>query len=488
MAQKISTEQLSSEAAAKAAGLTVFRFFTDPKIAAKALPVVTKENGGDGLPRIVLTASTSARDLVGDTFTRRALEKMRDAAPGTTIFLNHEKKVPYDVLGAVEKADLREEGGVIHLDYTILADLTTDQAQKTYAQIEKGIVKLGASVTVAVLDKQKQASGPGDVIDDIYYLECSVVGIPANPKCFVQYARKALDTSPTDTTDQDSTVVDAPPSGAPTEKHHSLTTTKTGAVGGGEARTSVPSPSAALVEKLKAEEIKPGTNPTTIYQKGKLLELGLAYLKSCGLFNEEQARRKPSPYELFDIFTTVRYRLWRLRQANLSAGVVDDFDYRTALEETIVEYGNALLESVLSEFGLDQPSAVEVSSYSLKLLTGLDLLLVSKSVDGADVGDDGEAASATQMAQSVHDITTGLGAKCCGVEGKSVVAEALAASQTDGAGELTAKNLQLVEKVAALEAERNSATTETATWKASAYAAVKALEDFGAQPLTLPGA
>jgi hypothetical protein len=57
-----------------------------------------------------------------------------------------------------------------------------------------GRVKLGASVSVLITD-QTTAKDGRRLIDDVYYLECSVVGMPCNRQSWVQNASKALPTS-----------------------------------------------------------------------------------------------------------------------------------------------------------------------------------------------------------------------------------------------------------------------------------------------------
>lgn len=164
--------------------LSKFTFITD--VPMKSL---SKE---DGKKRVRLTASTDAEDLVGDVMSKNALKQMLNAAPGTTIFLNHDASVPYSVFGAVEKASLVErkvpvttEDGTKAmtrlncLDYDVVVEDTNQAALDTYKIIDGGRVQLGASVTIGIT-KASPLKGGRTQIDDVVYLETSIVGIPCN--------------------------------------------------------------------------------------------------------------------------------------------------------------------------------------------------------------------------------------------------------------------------------------------------------------------
>lgn len=164
--------------------LSKFTFITD--VPMKSL---SKE---DGKKRVRLTASTDAEDLVGDVMSKNALKQMLNAAPGTTIFLNHDASVPYSVFGSVEKATLVErkvpvttEDGTKAmtrlncLDYDVVVEDTNQAALDTYKIIDGGRVQLGASVTIGIT-KASPLKGGRTQIDDVIYLETSIVGIPCN--------------------------------------------------------------------------------------------------------------------------------------------------------------------------------------------------------------------------------------------------------------------------------------------------------------------
>jgi phage head maturation protease len=150
-----------------------------------------------GKKRLHTTASSTIKDLVGDEITPAAINKMAERARGNlTIFLNHEYKVPEDVLGSAEKADVVDRGidgdgnPVVDLDFDIAVNETNPRAVSTWEAIDSG-VKLGTSIGAIVRTAKKKKDG-GLVISDLELLEASIVGIPANPRSWVQYAVKSL--------------------------------------------------------------------------------------------------------------------------------------------------------------------------------------------------------------------------------------------------------------------------------------------------------
>lgn len=150
-----------------------------------------------GKKRLHTTASSSIKDLVGDEITPAAISKMAERARGNlTIFLNHEYKVPEDVLGSAETAEVVDRGidgdgnPVMDLDFDIVVNETNPRAVSTWEAIDSG-VKLGTSIGAIVRSAKKKKDG-GLIISDLELLEASIVGIPANPRSWVQYAVKSL--------------------------------------------------------------------------------------------------------------------------------------------------------------------------------------------------------------------------------------------------------------------------------------------------------
>lgn len=148
----------------------------------------------DGQKRLKTVASSTITDRAGDTMTEKAIRKMADSAKDNlTIFLNHSYKVPEDVFGSVEGVAVIQRGDIWDMDFDIRLNEANERALKTFEAIMGG-TKLGTSIGAGIneggyrLDK----STGGVIFDDVELLEASIVGIPANPRSWVQYARKAL--------------------------------------------------------------------------------------------------------------------------------------------------------------------------------------------------------------------------------------------------------------------------------------------------------
>lgn len=155
----------------------------------------------DGKMKLQGVASSTVKDLHGDNMLSSALEDMERAANNNlTIFGNHEYKVPEDVYGSVRKAAMRPAGTVdaagdpiYDLDFDIAVNDKNERAIKTWEAIEGG-TKLGLSIGAmipeggAVRNKKTGAY----TIAHVELLETSVVGIPANPRSWIQNAVKSI--------------------------------------------------------------------------------------------------------------------------------------------------------------------------------------------------------------------------------------------------------------------------------------------------------
>lgn len=161
--------------------------------------LLTASLGEDNVMRLHGVASSTTRDLHGDTMTESALQDMeRDANNNLTIFLNHSYNVPEDVAGSVVKAALVRRGvdgdgnPNYDLDYEIVIDETNERAVKAFKSIKAG-TKLGLSIGAlipeggAVRDKKSGAL----TINHVMLLETSIVSIPANPRSWVDRATGA---------------------------------------------------------------------------------------------------------------------------------------------------------------------------------------------------------------------------------------------------------------------------------------------------------
>lgn len=185
-----------------------FNFFTrawDPVAAAFVPDTLKASLGPDQKMRLSGVASSSVKDLHGDIILESALEDMERAANNNmTIFGNHSYQVPEDVYGSTETALLRRNaaidkvGNAIHmLQLGVLVNDENDRAVKSWKAINKG-TKLGLSIGAMIpeggakyADKKSQQL----LIEHLDLLETSIVGIPANPLSWVDYAVKAFNDS-----------------------------------------------------------------------------------------------------------------------------------------------------------------------------------------------------------------------------------------------------------------------------------------------------
>lgn len=143
-------------------------------------------------------ASSTTKDLHGDTILQSALEDMERTAVGMTIFLNHSYRVPQDVAGTVTKAIIRQKGVDQNgdpnwqLEFDIEVEDDNEDAVKTWRYIKKGR-KLGLSIGAMIPEGGAKRQKDGSyIIEHVTLLETSLVGIPANPKSWVDYAASAL--------------------------------------------------------------------------------------------------------------------------------------------------------------------------------------------------------------------------------------------------------------------------------------------------------
>jgi HK97 family phage prohead protease len=138
-------------------------------------------------------ASSTIKDRHGDTMTRNALDSMLRSANGLTIFLNHSYNVPEDVAGTVQRAWTSQEGELHDLHFEIAINDENPRAVQAFNAIDKG-TKLGLSIGAMIPEGgAKRVKGSGAfVIDEVELLETSIVSIPANPRSWVDYARKSL--------------------------------------------------------------------------------------------------------------------------------------------------------------------------------------------------------------------------------------------------------------------------------------------------------
>lgn len=160
-------------------------------------PMLKASRGSDGKMRLHGIASSTIKDRHGDTMTFTALSDMeRSAANNLTIFLNHEYRVPEDVAGSVERAMIRsstQDPDIHDLVLDVVVNESNPRAVNAWEAIQNG-TQLGLSIGAmipdggAVRDKKSGAY----TIEHVELLETSLVGVPANPRSWVEYAVKSL--------------------------------------------------------------------------------------------------------------------------------------------------------------------------------------------------------------------------------------------------------------------------------------------------------
>lgn len=156
----------------------------------KASKVTRKNNvAGDTAPRLRFVVSSTLTDLWGDVMSEFALQRMADMAINRTFFLNHSYNVPEDVFAVVEKAWIEDATlpdimtGELTACKVLIFEMRLAQenprAVSTFKLLSQDGVRLGASIGIYVTQSTDLNDGRKQ-IQDVYYLECSVVGIPLN--------------------------------------------------------------------------------------------------------------------------------------------------------------------------------------------------------------------------------------------------------------------------------------------------------------------
>jgi HK97 family phage prohead protease len=160
------------------------------------VPVLKAALGADGKKRLSGIASSTIQDRHGDTMSKSALDDMlAQAQRGLTIFLNHSYDVPEDVAGTVERASLKQATGDIHdLSMDIIINENNERAVKAWEAIHDQGIQLGLSIGGMIPDGGARIDRKTGTyqIDHVDLVETSIVGVPANPRSWVEYATKAL--------------------------------------------------------------------------------------------------------------------------------------------------------------------------------------------------------------------------------------------------------------------------------------------------------
>lgn len=159
------------------------------------VPQLTASRSDDGRRVLHGVMSSTIKDLHGDVMTLSALQDMERSARGKTFFLNHSYTVPEDVGGTIVDAAIKmwPDGTGADVPITVEVNEVNPRAVQAHESIENG-AGLGISIGAVIPDggaKRDKKSG-GYVIEHVELLEASLVGIPANPRSWVEYAVKSL--------------------------------------------------------------------------------------------------------------------------------------------------------------------------------------------------------------------------------------------------------------------------------------------------------
>ena len=156
--------------------------------------------GDDGRRRLWGVASSTVKDLHGDTMLESALDDMLTAANSNlTIFLNHSYNVTEDVAGSVESAHMSTKGvddkgePIRLLNFQIVINEKNPRAVEAWESMDGG-TKLGLSIGAMIPEggATRDRKSGSLTIAHVNLLETSVVSIPANPLSWVERATKAL--------------------------------------------------------------------------------------------------------------------------------------------------------------------------------------------------------------------------------------------------------------------------------------------------------
>lgn len=300
----------------------------------------------DGKKYCRLTASSGGEDLVGDVMSDKALNQMKSSAVGTVMFMNHSTNVPEDVFGTVSEAMLEpktvrmtdgKEGQLYCLDYLVEVQSDNERAVKTWQMIDKG-TKLGASVTVLVKDKSPNPKrNKGIIIEDVEYLETSIVGIPCNRQSWVNSAKKALDLA-------ERRIAKTENINGENEKVMEI-----------EKSTEIETPEVVETETVETTPVEKSTlfartlaaiaefkSVSASIEAKTAVELPDVIVK--GMFNDILAQ-EPTLWDLFDILSTVKWRLSSQKANMANLGETDFTAVTNAWDEALMEFHAAAMTS-----------------------------------------------------------------------------------------------------------------------------------------------
>lgn len=145
-----------------------------------------------GHPRVSMIGSSTIRDTQRDTMLRSALDDMAQAPLNLSIWLNHDYDLPDKLFGSLAASPIvTMRGNIADLNLVVEPELSNPAAERTYQYIKNGR-RLGCSVG-CMIDAYEFDESQADewgwapiIIHHVTVVEFSVVGIPANQRCWVE--------------------------------------------------------------------------------------------------------------------------------------------------------------------------------------------------------------------------------------------------------------------------------------------------------------
>ena len=317
---------------------------------------------------IEFIGSSDNEDLVGDVMDLAALKEMEVTAPGTIMLRDHNRSTD-KVFGWITEAKVVPENGV----YLIVFKAEVDDEDAANVRIWKSISKgrkLGASVTVVILSKKDNPRRTGGMIfKSVKLLEVSIVTVPCNQDSWTlaATASKALALAESyakshssipaiekSAANQEEIMTDEKKKDAGTENAETAENVETveaaeTAAEDAPVEKAVIAPFALSIaaknlhEARRAEAERTKTAP-------EILEISAK-----GLFVDEQAKRQPTLWDLFDILCAVKWQLMDRKWAIEQADVADDFDYPAEYKTACEEFSAAAVKSFAYYGGWDMP-------------------------------------------------------------------------------------------------------------------------------------
>ena len=155
------------------------------------------ENAPSGVPVLSMIGSSTVKDMQRDTMQLSALQDMTAVPLDMTIWLNHNYNLPDDVFGKLhDRPTIKTVGNIADLSIRVEVETENPPAARTFNMILRG-KKFGCSVGCQVTDYDFDGASADPyssplLIKHVTVVEWSVVGIPANQRCWVEQALKGL--------------------------------------------------------------------------------------------------------------------------------------------------------------------------------------------------------------------------------------------------------------------------------------------------------